>query len=81
MHFAGSVGMHRSFASLRMTIIRMVGLTRCLVANDEPRTTNDQRLLSKLLQEPHIALKEKLNIIHAILQNRDPFHAHAEGES
>src|SRR6202795_1401501 len=47
--------------------------------NDEPRTTND--LLPKLLQKPNITLKEQLNIIHAVLQNRNPFHAHAEGKS
>src|ERR1035437_8587336 len=49
------------------------------IANDHRPTTN--YCLSKLLQEPHIALKEKLNIIHAVLQNGNPFHAHAEGES
>src|ERR1017187_1789176 len=49
------------------------------IANDQRPTTND--CLSKLLQEPHIALEEQLNIIHAILQNRNPLHAHAERES
>src|SRR6266567_8598822 len=47
-------------------------------------TANDQRLmtvLSKLLQKPHIPLKEILNIIHSILQQRQPVHAHPEGES
>src|SRR6266404_601469 len=37
--------------------------------------------LSKLLQKPYITLKEQLNIIHTVLQNRNPFHAHAEGKS
>src|ERR1039458_4243109 len=69
----------RSFAALRMTTIEMSVLTKPYVANSERPTTND--CLSKLLQEPHIALKEKLNIIHAVLQNRNPLHAHAEGES
>src|SRR5260370_36527312 len=35
----------------------------------------------KLLQEPYVPLKEQLNIIHAIFQQREPVHAHAEGES
>src|ERR1019366_9831062 len=66
-----------------MTTIEMSVLTMPYVANSERPTTHDQRpttidCLSKLLQEPHIALKEKLNIIHAILQNRNPLHAHAE---
>src|SRR5713226_1551225 len=57
--------------------IKMFVRTMCC----EHLTTNDRRLLPKLLQEPHIALEEKLNIIHAVLQNRNPFHAHAEGKS
>src|SRR5258708_20514024 len=50
-----------------------------LLANEQRLTTND--VLPKLLQEPHITLKEQLNIIHAVLQNRNPLHAHAEGKS
>ena len=38
-------------------------------------------LLDKLLQEPDIPVEEQLNIVHAILQNRNPLHAHAEGEA
>src|ERR1017187_1387628 len=47
------------------------------------RVASNQRptTLAKLLQEPYIPLEEQLNIIHAVLQNRDSFHAHAEGES
>jgi hypothetical protein len=37
--------------------------------------------LPKLFQEPNIALKKQLNIVDAVFQNRNPFHAHAEGES
>src|SRR5580692_3208874 len=37
--------------------------------------------LSKLLQEPHIPLKKILQIIHAILQQRQPVDAHAECKS
>ncbi len=43
--------------------------------------SSNSKLLPKLLQKPYIALKEKLNVIYAVFQNRDPFHAHAEGES
>src|SRR3984885_11417064 len=39
------------------------------------------RGLSQLLEKPGVALKEQLNIIHAILHDRDAFHAHAESES
>src|ERR1035437_1545790 len=59
-----------------MTTIEMSVLTKPYVANSERPTTND--CLSKLLQKPHIALEENLNIIHAILQNRNPPPAHAE---
>src|SRR5258708_18858919 len=34
--------------------------------------------LYKLLQEPYIAVEEQLNIIHAVLQNRNAFHTHAK---
>src|SRR6202020_1693199 len=34
-----------------------------------------------LPQKPHIPVKEQLNIIHAILQQRDPIRAHAKRES
>src|SRR5260370_11872998 len=37
--------------------------------------------LYKLLQKPHIPLKEQLQIIHSILQQRDPVRAHAKGKS
>src|SRR5215469_3234394 len=37
--------------------------------------------LSKLLQKPHVTLKEQLNIIHAVFQDRDAVRAHAEGKS
>ncbi len=37
--------------------------------------------LSKLLQKPHVPIEEQLNVIHALLQNRDAVHAHAEGEA
>src|SRR3984885_12805282 len=38
-------------------------------------------ILCKLFQKSDVARKEQLNIIHAILQNRDPLHAHAECKS
>src|SRR5271166_7051209 len=38
-------------------------------------------VLCKLFQKPYIPRKEQLNIVHAILQNRDPLHAHAERKS
>src|ERR1700747_1212228 len=37
--------------------------------------------LPKLLQKPHIALEEKLDVVHAVLQNGDTVCAHAEGET
>jgi hypothetical protein len=37
--------------------------------------------LPKLLKKPYIALKEQLDIIHAILHNRNPLDAHAKSES
>src|ERR1700688_4465799 len=37
--------------------------------------------LSKLVQKPHIPLKKQLNIIHPILQQRDPVRAHAKRKS
>src|SRR5580692_4465746 len=72
-HPARSTGPHsclrsgcmRSFASLRMTILKKVV----------------SPLLSKLFQKSYIALEEQLNIIHAIFQNRNTFHTHAERES
>jgi len=38
-------------------------------------------LVADVLMKPHIALKEQLNIIHAVFQDRNSLHAHAEGES
>src|ERR1700686_2477934 len=35
----------------------------------------------KLLQKPYIPLKKQLNIVHPILQQRQPIHAHAKGKS
>src|SRR2546430_6994810 len=35
----------------------------------------------KLLQKPHVPLKEQLQIIHAIFQQSQPVDAHAESES
>jgi len=35
----------------------------------------------KLLQEPYIALEKILQIVHPILQQREPVDAHAEGKS
>src|SRR6516162_2204255 len=37
--------------------------------------------LSKLLQKPHIPLKEVLQIIHSVLQQGQPIHAHSERKS
>src|SRR5271165_1829606 len=50
-----------------------------LLTTNDPRPT--ARFLPKLLQEPNIALKEQLNIVHSVLQQRQPVDAHAEGES
>src|SRR5579864_6549289 len=47
-------------------------------------TTNDERpttVSSKLFQESDVALKEQLQIIHAINQHGYAVHAHAEGEA
>src|SRR5581483_2425013 len=38
------------------------------------------RKLCELLQESHIAQVELRNLIHAILQDRNPLHAHAKRE-
>ena len=38
-------------------------------------------ILCELLQKPNIALEEQLNIVHAILQQRDSVSAHAESKS
>src|SRR5947207_6641742 len=37
--------------------------------------------LSKLFQEPHVPIKEQLNIIHSVLQDCDAVCAHPEGEA
>jgi len=37
--------------------------------------------LGKLMQKPHIALKEQLQIIEPILQHGDAVHAQAKGEA
>src|SRR5262249_32726345 len=37
--------------------------------------------LSKLFQEPYISVEEQLNVIHAVLQNRDAVRSHAKGEA
>src|SRR5580658_10397153 len=42
---------------------------------------NEATTSPKLLQESNIALKEVLQIVHPILQQREPVHAHPEGES
>ena len=68
-----------SFASLRMTISKNTHANTAVSC--ERLRTSDQRLLSKLLQKPYIALKKQLNIIHTVFQNRNPLHAHAKGES
>src|ERR1035438_7803240 len=52
----------------------------------EQRITNDKRLatsgrLSKLLKKAHIPREEQLNIVHAVLQNRDALDTHAKGEA
>src|SRR6202171_4900754 len=40
-----------------------------------------RKMLCELFQKTHIALKEQLNVVHAILQNCDALHAHAESEA
>src|SRR5579859_3400604 len=38
-------------------------------------------LSRKLLEEAHVTLIEKLNVIDSVFENRDSFHAHAPGEA
>src|SRR5882724_10495459 len=37
--------------------------------------------LSKLFQEPNVAVEEQLNVVHSVFQNRDAVCAHAEGKA
>src|ERR1700722_2345819 len=37
--------------------------------------------LPKLLQEPHIAVEEQLNVVHTVFQNRNAVGTHTEGEA
>jgi hypothetical protein len=55
-------------------------ILRSLLPARSPKPVSSQPL-PKLLQESHIALKEQLDVIDAVFQNRNPLHAHAEGES
>jgi hypothetical protein len=36
---------------------------------------------SKLLQKPNVAVKEQLNVIDPVLEDRDPVRAHSECEA
>src|SRR4030095_16630247 len=38
-------------------------------------------VLRKLFQEPHVVLKEHLNVVDAVLQHRQTIHAHSEREA
>src|SRR4051812_22851259 len=49
-----------------------------LRANDQRLRANDS--LPKLLQKPHIPLKEQLQIIEPVLQHGDSIYAHAKGK-
>src|SRR5882762_3508556 len=62
--------------------LRATSFEQPLSVSDHAKlAARSSKLLPKLLQKPYITLKEQLNIIHAVLQNRNPFHAHAECKS
>src|SRR5256885_15919266 len=49
-----------------------------LRASNTNRVARSSKPSCKLLQKSHITIKKQLNIIHAVLQNRDALHSHAE---
>src|ERR1700687_305168 len=51
---------------------------KAIARNSQPVARSS---LPELLQEPHVTLKNQLNIIHAIFQNRNPFYSHPKRES